>query len=213
MSVTQTKSRLSAAERREQLIDVTAQLAADEGFHRISIEAIARRAGITRPIVYEHFGDLPGLLEAMVDRENDRALAQLAEVLPAAIAGDPGEALVAALRAYLEAVRAEPARWRLVLMPSEGAPEVLRERIAAGRTGVLAALASVLGPGLDSPDPRLTAATLSAVADEAARLTLDDPAEFPVERLVSHAAWILSRLEGEGPPEVQGADQGPRPMN
>jgi len=196
MSVTQQRSRLTAAERREQLLDVTALLAAEDGFHRISIEAVARRAGITRPIVYEHFGDLPGLLEAMVDRENERALAQLAEVLPSEIAGEPGEALVAALRGYLEAVRAEPVRWRLVLMPSEGAPEVLRERIRSGRTGALAALASVLGPGLDSPDPPLTAATLSAVADEAARLALEDPEKFPVDRLVAHAAWILGRLEG-----------------
>ena len=197
MSVTERKTRMSAAERREQLLDVTARVAARDGFHRVSIESVAREAGITRPIVYEHFKDLSGLLEAMVDRENGRALAQLGGVLPEEIGGDPGDALVVALRGYLEAVRAEPDRWRLVLMPSEGAPEVLRERIAAGRTGVLAALASVLGPGLDSPDPPLTAATLSAVADEAARLTLDDPETFTVDRLVAHAGWLLNRLADE----------------
>ena len=197
MSVTQRKPRMSAAARREQLLDVTVELAAEVGFHRVSIEAVARRAGITRPIVYEHWGDLQGLLEAMVGRENDRALAQLAEVLPAELdTGDPAAALTAALRGYLEAVRAEPARWRLVLMPPEGAPELLRERIAAGRAGVIAALASVVGPGLESPDPPLTAATISAVADEAARLTLDDPETYPVDRLVTHAAWVLERLAG-----------------
>jgi AcrR family transcriptional regulator len=191
------RRRLSAAERREQLLDVTAELAAEQGFHRISIEAVARRAGITRPIVYEHFNDLPRLLEAMVDRENDRALAQLAAILPGEIgAAGPAEALTAALRGYLEAVRAEPARWRLVLMPPEGAPELLRERIAAGRAGVLSALAAVVGPGLDSPDPPLTARTVSAVADEAARLALDDPETYPIDRLVAHAGWVLRRLAG-----------------
>ena len=189
---------MSAAERREQLLDVTVELAAEVGFHRVSIEAVARRAGITRPIVYEHFNDLQGLLEAMIDRENDRALAQLAEILPAELdAGDPAAALTAAMRGYLEAVRAEPARWRLVLMPPEGAPELLRERITSSRAGVIAALASVVGPGLESPDPPLTAATISAVADEAARLTLDDPETYPVDRLVTHAAWVLERLAGE----------------
>jgi AcrR family transcriptional regulator len=198
MSVTQTRTRLTAAERREQLLDVTAGLAAEAGFHRISIEAVARRAGITRPIVYEHFKDLPGLLEAMVDRENERALAQLAAILPgAAGGGDPAATLTAALRGYLEAVRAEPVRWRLVLMPPEGAPELLRERIATGRAAVLAALAQFVGPGLDSPDPALTAATVSAVADEAARLTLSDPETYPIDRLVAHAEWVLRRLAGD----------------
>jgi AcrR family transcriptional regulator len=190
---------MSAAERREQLLDVTAAIAARDGFHRVSIEAVAREAGITRPIVYEHWGDLPGLLEAMVSRENERALAQLAAILPdGANADDPATALTVALRGYLEAVRAEPVRWRLVLMPPEGAPAVLRERIAAGRAAVLAALAQFVGPGLESPDPPLTAATVSAVADEAARLTLEDPGTYPIDRLVAHAEWVLRRLAADG---------------
>ena len=78
---------------------------------------------------------------------------------------------------------ADPVTWRLVLMPPEGAPPVLRERITAGRDAVVATLAEVvrpgLGPGTESPDPQLTARTLSAVADEAARLLLTDPADLP----------------------------------
>ena len=97
--------------------------------------------------------------------------------------GSPREDLLAALRGYLEAVSADPVTWRLVLMPPEGAPPVLRERIAAGRDAVVAALAALvrpgLGPGTESPDPQLTARTLSAVADEAARLLLTDPERVP----------------------------------
>jgi len=44
-------------------------------------------------------------------------------------------------------------------------------------------------------DPQFTARTLSAVADEAARLLLTDPEAYPIERLVTHADWLLSRLE------------------
>ena len=76
--------RLSAEERREQLLDVTKRMVVEHGFHAVSIEAVAREAGITRPIVYGHFTDLPGLLEALVDREGARALSQLETVLPAA---------------------------------------------------------------------------------------------------------------------------------
>lgn len=195
------KQRMSAEARREQLIDVTKEIVGDQGFHAVSIEAVARRAGITRPIVYGHFDDLPALLEAMVEREGSRALAQLAEVLPGKLAADasPREDLLAALRGYLEAVSADPVTWRLVLMPPEGAPAVLRERITAGRDAVVLALAEVvrpgLGPGTESPDPQLTARTLSAVSDEAARLLLTDPGEYPIERLVAHADWLLGRLD------------------
>jgi AcrR family transcriptional regulator len=189
---------MSSAERREQLLEVTKAIVDEQGFHAVSIEAVARRAGITRPIVYGHFGDLPGLLEALVDRESERALGQLASVLPKDLSGDPVEALVAGLQGYLEAVRADPVTWRLVLMPPEGAPEVLREAIAAGRNAVVAELAGVVGPGLGSelasPDPELTARVLSATSDEAARLTLTDPEAYPPERLLTHARWFLELL-------------------
>ncbi len=200
MVVEAKRKRMNAEQRREQLLDVTKEIVGEIGFHGASIEAVARRAGITRPVVYGHFDDLPSLLEAMVEREGIRALAQLATVLP-----QPGdrrsrrEDLLSALRGYLEAVAADPVTWRLVLMPPEGAPPVLRERITAGRDAVVLALAEVVRPGLgsgsESPDPQLTARTLSAVSDEAARLLLTDPAEYSIERLVTHADWLLARLE------------------
>src|SRR4051794_24096948 len=161
---------MQAEQRREQLLDATKQIVAERGFHAVSIEAVAREAGITRPIVYGHFKDLPGLLEALVDRERERALAQLAAVLPVDLAsGDPREQLLAGLRGYLEAVQADPATWRLVLMPPEGAPELLRERIETGRAAVVSQLAQALRPGLgagESPDPEVTARMLSAISDE-----------------------------------------------
>jgi AcrR family transcriptional regulator len=190
---------MSAEERREQLLDVTKAIAAERGFHAVSIEAVAREAGITRPIVYGHFRDLGGLLEALFERESMRALAQLAEVLPRDLsAGDPAEQLIAALAGYLEAVRSDPVTWRLVLMPPEGAPRSLHEGIARGRQAVLDQLAQAVRPGagigLPSPDPELTARMLSAVADEGARLMLTDPERYPVERLLTHARWALSQL-------------------
>ncbi|HET9012763.1 MAG TPA: helix-turn-helix domain-containing protein, partial [Gemmatimonadaceae bacterium] len=92
---------MSAEQRREQLLDVTKSLALERGFHAVSIEAVAREAGITRPVVYGHFEDLGGLLEALVDRESRRALAQLATVLPSDLSeGDARDHLFDALRSY-----------------------------------------------------------------------------------------------------------------
>jgi AcrR family transcriptional regulator len=192
-------ARMTAEERREQLLDATKRVVAEHGFHGASIEAVAREAGITRPIVYGHFQDLGGLLEALIERESARALGQLANVLPRDLgAGDPGEALLVALRGYLEAVRADPDTWRLVLMPSEGAPAMLHDHITAGRAAVVAQLAAAMGPGLDPgnepPDPELAARMLSAFADEAARLLLTDPERYSVERILAQAAWGLGQL-------------------
>src|SRR5437773_12261306 len=93
---TPTPSRMTASERREQLLDVTKAIVAERGFHAVSIEAVAREAGITRPIVYGHFSDLQGLLEALVEREGERALAQLASVLPVDLdRRDPRQQLLA----------------------------------------------------------------------------------------------------------------------
>ena len=193
--------RMPAEARREQLLDVTKAIVAEHGFHAVSIEAVARRAGITRPVVYGHFADLQALLEALVEREGERALQQLAHVLPTNLTeGDAREALLAGMRGYLEAVQSDPVTWRLVLMPPEGAPEVLRERVESGRAAVVAALASAIGPALGpggSPDPELTARMMSALSDEGARLVLTDSERFPPERILRHTRWFLELL----PPE------------
>jgi len=187
--------RLTADERREQLLDATKALAASRGFHAVSIEAVAREAGITRPIVYGHFRDLSKLLEALVERESARALGQLTDVLtPALDLPDPGERMMEAMRAYIEAVSADPDTWRLVLMPTEGAPASLHRQIDEGRDAIIGQLAGAVRPGMDPPDPELTARMLSAFADEAARLHLRDPERYPVKRLMDQTRWAIVQL-------------------
>ena len=196
-----TKSpRMTGADRREQLLDVAKAIVAGDGFHAVSIDRVAREAGITRPVVYGHFGDLDGLLQALIDRETVRSISQLDDVIEYDLGrGDPVETLLASLRGYLEAVSADPDTWRLVLMPQEGAPPALHERIAAGRAAVVAQLAKNtapgFGPGQESPDPELTAHMLSAVSDQSARLLLTDPDRYPIDRLLTHARWMLGQLQ------------------
>jgi AcrR family transcriptional regulator len=194
-------SRLSGAERREQILDATLALAATAGFQAISIDAVAREAGITRPIVYGHFTDLRGLLNALADRERARALTQLAQVVPAQLDPRPARAIaVAALRGYLEAVAAEPLTWRLVLMPVEGSPAVLRDRVAGDREAIRRQIARLLSAalvreGITAPvDVELAAHAVQAYAEEAARLVLTDPEGYPVERLVAFADLLLTPL-------------------
>ncbi len=60
---------MTGAERREQLIAVARSLFADRGFEGTSVEEIATRAQVSKPVVYEHFGGKEGLYAVVVDRE------------------------------------------------------------------------------------------------------------------------------------------------
>ena len=190
--------RLTGAQRREQILDVTLALIAREGFPALTIDAVARAAGITRPIVYGHFSDLGGLLHALVDRESALARAQLAQVAPVALDPRPAlEAALAALGTVLHAVAAAPDRWHLVLMPIDGSPRVLQERIAADRARFREQLVALITAGLERErvtadvDVLLVAHAVQDIAEGAARLVLTDPEQFPHDRLLAFARGAL----------------------
>ena len=63
------RTRLSAIERREQLIATGRSVFAARGFDATTVEEIASKAGVTKPVVYEHFGGKEGLYAVIVDRE------------------------------------------------------------------------------------------------------------------------------------------------
>lgn len=181
------------------MLDVARDLVLSDGFQAVSIQAVADRAGVTRPIVYEHFGGLPGLLEEIVKQEMNAARKQVsATALGDLTQGDPAELMVESLRTFLTAVAEHPSTWRLVLMPPEGAPPNLRRRIVTGRTRVLKDLTEAVRPSSLpsdlSEDPEVTARILSAMADEYARLVISDPVRFPPARLLEHARWWLAHI-------------------
>ncbi|TDD47685.1 TetR/AcrR family transcriptional regulator [Saccharopolyspora elongata] len=91
--------RMTGKERRQQLLDVARALFAEKGFDGTSIEEIAHRAGVSKPVVYEHFGGKEGVYAVVVDREM-RNLLDL--VVSALSAGHPRDLLEQAARALLD---------------------------------------------------------------------------------------------------------------
>ena len=195
------RPRMSAAERREQILDVARRLADTEGFRAVTIERVAAEAGVTRTLVYQQFTTLSGLLVALVDREHARAShAFLIAVMPTA--ADPQDRFLSAMAGILRAVDADPATWRMFLMPSEGGPPELYERLKQGRdltrqyfAGLFASLApdTRLHAG---PDPELTVHLMHVIGDELVKLRLRDPAGYPVERLLAQFRWIVGEALG-----------------
>jgi AcrR family transcriptional regulator len=106
---------MSAAQRREQLIIIGRQLFAERGFEATSIEEIALRAKVSKPVVYEHFGGKEGLYAVVVDREV-RAL--LDRITNALTAGHPRELLEQAALALLDYIEEETDGFRVLVRES-----------------------------------------------------------------------------------------------
>jgi AcrR family transcriptional regulator len=97
-----TRSRMTSAERREQLIEIARGLFAARGFEGTSIEEIASRAEVSKPIVYEHFGGKEGLYAVVVDREVRQLLSMMRTSLTAGHPRDLLEQAAFALLNYIE---------------------------------------------------------------------------------------------------------------
>ena len=72
---------MTGEERRQQLLDVARNLFAEKGFDGASIEEIAHRANVSKPVVYEHFGGKEGVYAVVVDREMQYLLAMMTSAL------------------------------------------------------------------------------------------------------------------------------------
>lgn len=193
------RRRMSLETRREQIIDATRDLADSEGFHAVTLDRVAEICGISRTVIYQQFGNLSGLLLAMVDREFKKAADDFlaaSERVPA-----KGQSRYAAgVAGVLEAVDASPATWRMLLMPSPGGPPELYERLGKGRAMTEAHLAASLeteglkASRLANPDKELAVRMLLAVSEQFVHLRLTDPQTYTTERLVAQAEWLFRAM-------------------
>jgi AcrR family transcriptional regulator len=93
---------MTGKERREQLLDVGRRLFAERGLDGTSLEEIAAQAGVSKPVVYEHFGGKEGLYAVVVDREVARFLTMATELLSGEDTMEKFELAAVALLHYIE---------------------------------------------------------------------------------------------------------------
>lgn len=96
------KRRMSGPERREQLVGVGRTVFAEKGYEATSVEEIADRAGVSKPVVYEHFGGKEGLYAVIVDREVAELTARMADAMQSTTPRGAGEQAAMAFLGYIE---------------------------------------------------------------------------------------------------------------
>jgi len=106
---------MTGKERREQLLDVGRRLFAERGYEGTSVEEIAAKAGVSKPVVYEHFGGKEGLYAVVVDRETQLLLDRITRSLTG---GHPRELLEQAALALLEYIETSADGFRILVRDS-----------------------------------------------------------------------------------------------
>jgi AcrR family transcriptional regulator len=106
---------MTGKERREQLLDVGRGLFAERGYEGTSVEEIAHTAGVSKPVVYEHFGGKEGLYAVVVDREMRRLLDMVTGALTG---GHPRELLEQAAFALLDYIEQHTDGFRVLVRDS-----------------------------------------------------------------------------------------------
>jgi AcrR family transcriptional regulator len=172
---------MAPTERREQVVDAALRVIVERGYEGATIEAIARTAGVTRPVIYDHFRNLGELLEALIDREERYALAQIAQIFPADLGtSDPVDVLAGSVRRFLEAVVSRPDTWRIILLPSEGTPAIVRDHVETNRARTLERVQELVRWTIKRSalprdlDVELAGRAMQSLAEEAGRMVLTD---------------------------------------
>jgi AcrR family transcriptional regulator len=193
--------RMAPEKRREQLIDAALSVIVEQGYEGVSIEAIARTAGVTRPVIYDHFSNLGRLLQALIEREEAYALAQLAEIVPSApTEGDPPDLFATGVRRFLDAVASRPMTWRIILLPPEGTPTIVREHVETNRAQLLERLTQFVGWAVERAglrvelDIEICARATLRLSEEAGRMVLTDPERFSPERYERFVRTVMELI-------------------
>lgn len=185
--------RLPRSARRAQLLDAAEEIFVVHGFHAAAMDEIAAHAGVSKPVLYQHFPSKLELYLALLDRTAD----DLVGTVRAALASttDNHVRVSATIRAYLRFVDAEGAH-RLVFETDLRSEPQVADRVERMMREAVDAIADTIaaGTGLSTTDARLVSVGLAGMAEVAARWRLGAGQELDEDR----AAELLSQLAWRG---------------
>lgn len=133
---------MRAPERRAQLLEVARKVFGESGFHAVSMDDVAEQAGVTKPILYDHFTSKKDLYVALLDAD----LEALHDMVKEALDSQSGnrERIRGSFQAYFDFVDEQADGFRLMIQETVGAEREFRERVARTRDRILAEVADLI---------------------------------------------------------------------
>ena len=182
--------RLPAPERRRQLLETAVQIFGTRGFHAASMDDVARAAGVTKPVLYQHFRSKRELYRELLEDVGE----QLVDIIAATVVeGEhPHRQVEQAFGAYFRFVAEHPASFTLLFGGGPRRDGEFAEVVRDVEEKVAAAIATRIAADLDPEHRRTLAFGLVGLAEATARHWLIDDIDIEPERLarqVADLAW------------------------
>jgi AcrR family transcriptional regulator len=179
-------ARLPAPRRRRQLLDVATQVFGESGYHQASMDDVAEAAGVTKPVLYQHFASKRDLYLELVEDVGTRLMD--AVVAATRAAGHPHGQVEAGFRAYFSFVADHANAFRLLFggggLQPDAAFAAVAERVEEAMADTIAELIDV---DLDAEHRRLLAHGVVGLAEGTSRLWLREGLSLDPSRL---ARWV-----------------------
>jgi AcrR family transcriptional regulator len=197
---------LGPSRRRPLILDVAFGLFLERGYKGTSMDAIARAAGVTKPVVYACFASKAELFGALLDREEQRMFAQVGAAFATGYEPRGLEAmLVAGLTAMLQAASDTPETYRVALLGGgdiDAFDALIDARLRRGREHLVSQLTELVRRWLEGrvPEPgvegmaQFAAQTLAGIGDAGLRMMLTSPERWTPEAL----GQVLGRFATAG---------------
>jgi AcrR family transcriptional regulator len=174
---------LGPERRRPQVLDAALELFLERGYEGTSMDAVARAAGVTKPVVYACFAGKEELFRALLRREEERILAEIQAAFDGSDLSDPEGTLIEGFTGFLRAVAASPEVYRLIFLGEGGGNTAVARRIQRGRQAQVDALSVLVRGWLPSTGKRnadrrhdvtarLLGNAIAGLAESGARLLL-----------------------------------------
>ncbi len=185
-------NRLPRHERRRQLLDAALEVFVSQGYHAAAMDEIAERAGVSKPVLYQHF---PGKLElylALLDESVDTLVEAVRDALRSN--PDPKQRVAATFGAYFEFVGGEGRAYRLVFESDLSNETAVRDRLDRGTRECAEMVSQAVreDAGLSHDEAHLLSVGMVGMAQITARYWLGTRDHIPreaAEQLVARLAW------------------------
>jgi AcrR family transcriptional regulator len=183
-------ARLPAPARRAQLLEVARGVFARDGYRGASMEAIAEAAGVTKPVLYQHFPSKHALYSSLLEAE----IGQLTTALERAFDEAEGneERLRLGFGAYLGFVEAHEDAFRLLFTEALGLDDAFQHRVSRFREWVADRITAIIRAeaGLPEARARALAVAIAGMAESAATWWLSEQRPLPVGELAGELAGL-----------------------